>query len=214
MKKRCVRILPLYFFWCIPSLLIAAKTGFGWRELLATALWPATDRMSMSVLPVAWTLSFEILFYAGAALVLIDRVWLWWLLTFYSVAFALRPFGPLFQFLGNPIILEFLVGAALSYLPPMGWGRACIAAGVAALILGSLLLLPPIGDGTSFLEGRDAVTRLFVLGVPATLIVYGVLQTDLQRGIFSYLGDASYSLYLTHPLIIATIAAGLPFLTI
>lgn len=208
-RRRLVRILPLYLCWCLPSFLIAAKLGFGWREVLATALWPATDRMSMSVLPLAWTLSFEMLFYAGAALVLLDRRWLWRLLILYAGAFSLRSFGPVFQFLGNPIILEFLAGVALSYLPSLGSGRLGVPLGFIALILGGLLLLPPIGNVIDFLEGKQALMRLLVLGLPATLVVYGTMQFRLSRGMFSYLGDTSYSLYLTHPLIMGIVAAGL-----
>ncbi len=208
-RGRLIRILPLYLFWCIPSLLVAAARGIGWRELLATALWPATDRMSLSVLPVAWTLSFEMLFYAAAALVLIDRRWLWGLLTLYLAAFALRPLGPPLQFLGNPIILEFLAGAALTYLPALSWAWLGIPVGFLVLVLGGIFMWPPHGDIISFLEGREALIRLLVLGIPSVLIVFGTMQIRLSRGVLSYLGDASYSLYLSHSTIMLIIAAGL-----
>ena len=67
---------PLYFVCCIPAVLVAAPAGFGWRELVATfLLWPATDVMTAPLLGVAWTLSFEMLFYASATLVLFNRWW-------------------------------------------------------------------------------------------------------------------------------------------
>ena len=207
-KNRAVRILPLYFCWCVPSLLVAPNHGFGWRDALATALWPATDRMSMSVLPVAWTLSFEMLFYVAAALILLNRRWLWWLLIMYAGAFSLRSLGPPFQFVGNPIIMEFLAGAALTYLPPMAWARIGVPVGFLALILGGIFMLPPSGNIIDFLEGREGLVRLLVLGIPSVLIVFGTMQIRLGRGILSYLGDASYSLYLSHSTIIAIIAAG------
>jgi exopolysaccharide production protein ExoZ len=208
-RGRIIRILPLYYLWCIPSLLSAASRGIGWRELLATALWPATDRMSLSVLPVAWTLSFEILFYAAAALVLIDRRLLWLLLTLYLGAFALRPLGPPFQFLGNPIILEFLAGAAITYLPALRWAWLGIPLGFLILVLGGIFVWPPHGDIISFLEGKEALIRLLDLGIPSVMIVLGTMQVRLSKGWLSYLGDASYSLYLSHSTVFLIISAGL-----
>ena len=60
--RRFRRIVPFYFLCCIPGVIIAAKVGFGWREVMATfLLWPATDVMTAPILPVAWTLCFEML---------------------------------------------------------------------------------------------------------------------------------------------------------
>jgi exopolysaccharide production protein ExoZ len=33
--RRVRRIVPIYLLCCLPSVLIAAKTGFGWRDALA-----------------------------------------------------------------------------------------------------------------------------------------------------------------------------------
>ena len=212
MRKRLIRVVPLYLVWCTPKLLIAGvHHALSWRVLLATALWPATDRMTASVLGVAWTLSFEMLFYAAAALVLLGGRTLWGLLLLYALAFLMRAHGPVFQFLGNPIIIEFLAGVAIAYLPGTSrWlGLSLIAIGATSLIAGAWLLLPPIGDTIDFLLGAEAIPRLAVLGIPATLIVYGTMQMPLQRGAMTYLGDASYSLYLTHPLIMTIIVSAM-----
>ena len=73
--------------------------------------------MTAPLLAVAWPLSFGMLFYGGTALVLLDRRWLYALPFAYAVAFLLRPWGPIFEFLGNPIMIEFLFGVLIAQLP-------------------------------------------------------------------------------------------------
>src|SRR5215467_6854992 len=105
LTARLIRILPLYLVFASQQAIFAGLAGrpFGWREAIATFLfWPATDRMTSPALDVGWTLAFEMLFYAAAALVLTQRrgivpltyvaVGAW------AVAFTLRPAGPVFQF--------------------------------------------------------------------------------------------------------------------
>jgi exopolysaccharide production protein ExoZ len=56
------------------------------------------------------------------------------------------------------------------------------------------------------LIGAQAWPRLLMLGVPAALIVWGTLQLKSQESTFTYLGDASYALYLVHaPIAAATV---------
>jgi exopolysaccharide production protein ExoZ len=91
--------------------------------MLATfLLWPATYVMTAPLLAVAWSLSFGMLFYGCTALVLLDRRWLYALLFAYAVAFVLRPWGPIFEFLGNPIMIEFLFGVLIAQLPGVRFG--------------------------------------------------------------------------------------------
>jgi exopolysaccharide production protein ExoZ len=104
----------------IPTALVMAKTSFGWRDALAT-LWPATDRMTSPALLAAWTLCFEMLFYAAVTAVLVDRRLLSVGVGVFAAAMALRARGPIFQFLGNPIIFEFVFGVRC---------RTCRAAGL------------------------------------------------------------------------------------
>ena len=199
--KRFRRIIPIYLLCCLPDVLIAAKTGIGWRDAVATfLLWPATDVMTAPILLVAWTLCFEVLFYAAATLVLIDRRWAYALLAAYGLAFALRPFGPLFQFLGNPIVLEFLFGVAIAHAPMRREAVWLIPVGAAGLAAAGLFGVAPFGGTLKYLMGVDALQRVIVYGVPAALIVYGTMQIRAKQSAWTYLGDASYSLYLTHPL--------------
>jgi exopolysaccharide production protein ExoZ len=206
--RRAKRILPLYFlfaaFW---TLLYATLSHISWRAWLATwLLWPATDQMTPPLVTVAWTLSFEILFYAAFALAIWRRQAVWAIGAIFLAALALRS-NPVLQFLGNPIILEFLAGVGLAYAPkwrPAVWG---IPIGAAILVLGAVLGWPPYGSIVGDLSGQDGWIRLADLGVPAALIVWGALQIEARESVFTYLGDASYALYLVHvPIVIGAVA--------
>lgn len=206
--RRVRRIVPLYLMCCIPAVIVAAPAGFGWRELVATfLLWPATDVMTAPLLGVAWTLSFEMLFYGSAALVLANRLWALVLLAAYVIAFGLRPISPVFQFLGNPIIIEFLFGVAIAYAPRLNAGVATVCTGVALLLVAGLLGFAPAGGPLDFLRGDDNLRRVFVCGVPAAIIVYGAMQIQSAPSVWTYLGDASYSLYLVHTFMVTPLQA-------
>src|SRR5438445_6310223 len=170
-RARVLRIMPIYLLCSIPAITImAAGPGLGWRDILATGLlWPATDKMVAPALGVAWTLCFEMLFYAAVALVLFDRRWLYALLATFVGAFLLRWAGPVFQFLANPIILEFMAGVVIARIGKVRWGLAMLPLGVAALLLAAWLTIIPNGHTELFLTGEQNLQRVAVLGIPALL---------------------------------------------
>jgi exopolysaccharide production protein ExoZ len=197
--RRIRRIVPLCFVCAMPAVLVAATVGFGWRELVATfLLWPATDVMTAPLLGVAWTLSFEMLFYASATLVLFNRFWVVPLLGVYIVSFFLRSFGPIFQFLGNPIIVEFLFGVAITRAPKLGLVIPAITGGIVLLLAAGILGVAPSGGTLDFLRGDDNLRRVFACGIPAAIVVYGTMQIQTTPSVWTYLGEASYALYLVH----------------
>ena len=206
--SRCRRIVPLYLFFTIPALATTISTGFGWRDAVATfLLWPATDQMTAPALWIGWTLCFEMLFYASAALVLVERRWALAVISAYGVAFSLRSIGPPFQFLGNPIILEFLLGVAIAYIPGWRAGIWAIAIGAISLVGAGLIGIAPTGGTIDFLLGHESLQRVFIFGIPAALIVYGAMQIQARESLWTYLGDASYSLYLSHPFLLSLLLA-------
>jgi exopolysaccharide production protein ExoZ len=201
--KRFRRIIPFYFIICTFALLIVARSGTAitWRDLLATFfLWPATDAMTLPLLPVAWTLCYEALFYAAAAFVLADRRWLFPVLGLFAASMALRQHGAVFQFLGNPLIFEFLFGVAIAQAPAFQQARWGIPLGAALLVGAGFLDLAPMGNSLEYLRGEEAFQRVAVYGLPAALIVWGAMQFKGRESFWTGQGDASYSLYLIHPL--------------
>jgi exopolysaccharide production protein ExoZ len=200
--RRVRRIWPIYLFASAPFVALAVVNGaFGWRAVIASiGLFPVTDTITPPVLPVGWTLCFEVLFYAAAAIVIWRPKTIGVLLTIFLVALIWRQ-SPLAQFVGNPLVLEFLAGVGIVSAPRWRPAVAGIPIGAAMLLIAVLARwLPPIMP-TDLLRGEHGWVHLAAQGVPAALIVWGVLQLDLRPGLLTYLGDASYSLYLTHPLV-------------
>lgn len=205
LARRARRIFPIYWLAALPWIAIAAAGGaLGWRELLASvALWPATDRIVAPALGVGWTLCFEVLFYAAAGLVLWRR-WTAWPLAIGYVAALFIGRGPVLDFVGNPLVLEFLFGVALAFAPR--WKPAILALPIG---LAALVVLAPYaqvqGLDTDYLRGVGNWSRVAAFGCPAALIVWGTTQVDAHPGALTQLGDASYSIYLFHvPMVLVT----------
>jgi exopolysaccharide production protein ExoZ len=160
----------------------------GWRDFVATVfLWPATDVMTESLLPVAWTLTFELMFYVCAALVIKGRKWIYLLIGVYVAAFCLRPVSPTFKILGSPLIIEFLLGVLIARLPMMRMAIWGILIGCAAILATAHLKLLPFGTWPFSDEGE--VARLIFFGLPAGLIVYGVMQIEATKGFWTYVRE-------------------------
>ncbi len=204
LRRRAQRILPLYAALALPYTLVAAiQAPFGWRDLLATCLlWPATDRLTMPTVPVAWTLCFEAVFYEAFALTLWRPKLIWILAPLYLTSLCL-PSIPVMRFVGNPVILEFLAGGALASLPQWRPAKLGILAG-STILLSEYMMHAPISQLSNLTwSGLESWNRVFYFGIPATLIVWGTTQLDIPNGVTAYLGDTSYALYLFHPALAA-----------
>ena len=115
---------------------------------------------------------------------------------------------PLLRFVGNPIILEFLMGVALFRLQQVP------AIGTAAIFVALMLFAasPATGADNNLLARKDAqivfgkwdgFIRLGFWGLPAALLVYGAVSNEqwFRRSSWKpmvWLGGASYSIYLLH----------------
>ena len=109
----------------------------------------------------------------------------------------------------SPLQLEFLAGMCIAVIAPrVPFARL---AGIFSIALGGLFLV--------FVSSRlyPHGPRFIYFGAPAALLVFGVvLLEDVIRlrviGLMKRLGDASYSLYLSHALVIALMVAVLNWL--
>jgi exopolysaccharide production protein ExoZ len=200
--RRFRRFAPMYLIISMPiffAIVFGSDGGFDWRQVLANLfLWPATDRLTWPLLSSAWTLCFEILFYAAVTAVLFDRRFLLVAVGLFVGSMALRSAGAICQFLGHPLILEFLFGVAVAYMPR--WPRAvwCLPIGAAASLVSALSGFR--GTADIGLGEDDMFYRVLAYGLPAAMIVLGTMQIDAKPSMWTFLGDASYTLYLTHPI--------------
>ena len=202
-RSRLTRIYPIYWICAVPTAIIATYTGIATtsRTLTSITLWPVFGPEYLQPYLVAgWTLSFEMLFYSSAAIVLIDRRALWAFAIAYPAATlgAVVTGAPALRFIGNPMVLEFLMGVAIGRSPTERVPRAGMAAIACAILLlavsdASRLYLP------RYVFELSATDRVWAWGVPAAMLVWGMLQLEgIDWRFFPYLGDASYSIYLAH----------------
>jgi exopolysaccharide production protein ExoZ len=214
LRSRFIRVAPVYYILSAPWLAMVIGVGkFSLASLATTLLfWPIwAQGPTEPVFSVGWTLCFEALFYSslgaivqwGArAAVLLGAT--------YAVALALNfaKAGAVFQFIGNPQMLEFLAGTAIAWMPIRNSPRAGLAAIAASLALLGIrytygIGLGPLSEMSEF-DPLAALNRVVAAGPPAFLLVWGCLQLEpwfkgRVVGALSYLGDASYSIYLAHP---------------
>jgi len=205
LRKRILRIYPLY--WLVLSILLAiyalesftlgpAGASDPWLVLAAYLLWPLED---MHVMPLAWTLSHEMLFY----------------LVFVVLIFSVRA--------GTAIFLVWMAGCfAGAVLAPLDWPRRFVFSPYNILFLfgmGAAAVWPKLGTGTARLILCAGLAAFFTVGFSEVLggwqwheglrtLAYGVGAAAMVAGLAGgalpvpkwllLLGDASYSLYLVH----------------
>jgi len=199
-KARFERIFPLYLLAASPYLLWnLVQPHVDWGRIAASlTLWPIwAGEYQVPFLHPAWSLYFEVLFYAGVTLWLVSPR-LAGIAAAVIVLSALQRPSAATDFLLSPIILEFAAGYGLAKLRRFPFP-------LPALILGLALLL---GLGQSFpahamLDASVAFTRVALCGVPAIMVVYAALGLEKffagrWSDVFVRVGDASYSIYLTH----------------
>lgn len=210
--NRITRIAPNYWFYTIvlasiglalPSLVRAVdinSEAVGKSLLFVPFERPGGD--IQPILGVGWTLNYEMFFYLIFALLIWMPAWQKTvaMLVIFSGLFIMAiiaDVGPVFDvFFGNTIVFAFVSGMAL-YLVVERWGRPRPAASIVALALGLVIWLSTAGPWSPTWSAR-----FFVWGMPASLIVYAALGLSPAGGRISgfleRLGDASYSLYLSH----------------
>lgn len=215
--RRVWRIFPAY--WA------ALALGVAWLYFSAgtqplSEKWLERFGRSVALLPdvelqpwvgQAWTLSYELAFYAAFALLLLlprhraARVLIAW---FAVVCFlnlkTHRPANPFSVLWFSPLVAEFLAGAAVGWLVRPGWSRGTwvmLAAAITWIAAGLLL-----ADRSPYDLQTDLRVRVLVWGVPCALMVAAFASADLhgRRMLprwLETLGEASYSIYLVHLLV-------------
>jgi exopolysaccharide production protein ExoZ len=210
-RDRLIRIVPLY--WIITTLKIAAvlaAPGLASRTTLdplyvlgSYALLPVHDATGIirPVLPVGWTLTYEMLFYILVAIALLFRTPLAKVCVPVLLAFAAFAFVAPDGGFANTIALEFLFGVAIgNAIPRLQSLHPAIAAVVGSIAFLALLVVP-VGDG---------LARPLTWGVPAACIVAAVVATEMsiRRHLPAWLlaaGNASYATYLTHGFVVPAV---------
>lgn len=220
--RRWSRVAPIYFILSLPMVASAiVHRTFTWPAAVSTFLfWPAADHgFSDPFLTSGWTLCFEMVFYSMVALVLAGGRW--WrnaaivglVLGAVIVARAFTTWEPI-SFLTSPLFLEFGFGVGLAMAltrlrrAPIWCGLALLALGAGAFILEAAFIGAPADRFISV--DVYGLTRVVLFGLPATAMVAGACICERAVGgrlahALAWLGDSSYSLYLSHGLAVPLI---------
>ncbi|GAB7007661.1 acyltransferase [Nocardioides sp. AN3] len=212
--RRIGRIYPLYFLVntaLVVLLVVSPHTvsfqheGPGTSILQSYLLLPQQGRLPVLV---AWSLVYEMYFYAVFAIALmlgrsrLPRVLgVWVVLTLALTAFASGSTNPYVALLANPMSLEFVLGVVIGLAVVHGrLIRPLPVVVAAALSYGGCLVFLTLCGWTGF--PSDSVRVMLVL-VPAGLVVYSAICLEVRHGyvlpvFLRRVGDASYSLFLTH----------------
>lgn len=231
---RIVRIGPMYWLATLAKLAaiaVAPKLALhtrptGWNTIASFLFIPSYNAQGavMPVLPVGWTLSFEMLFYAAFAAALACMVEpavivapIMALLA--GLSLLHRPDWPAWTALASPLVLEFVFGMGVAHLflaRRLQASRPLPFFILAALGLLALMLAPAVVPTTTttppLIPDMGDWRRVVFWGTAACAALAGCLATErwldphLPRWLV-VLGEASYSLYLTHGFVLPVVAA-------
>lgn len=217
LTRRLARIVPLY--WLFTGLMIAATllvparletASFSLEHALLSLLFIphiAPQGGFHPILLLGWTLMYEMFFYLAFALALClpRRAGLVALTLLFGTLYAIASGTALFPaalqlFWGDTVLFEFLLGVLFYFIQSDGRLRLDRLAP---------LLLVCAGIGLAALRGGVGL-RLIQFGIPA-LGVFGLFywmlpEVKLRAWVFLVLvGEASYTLYLSHPFVLETV---------
>lgn len=222
LKRRAIRIVPLYWLFTSVAALAAAlmpnlfqTTVFTWSHFFQSLFFivhEAPEKGGASpLLSLGWTLNYEVYFYIlfalAAFLAVTSRALV---LTVFFVAMWVAglltaPADPVLQFYLGANPLAFVVGMWIGWLHLNGRltydARRARILGFAALA-GAVLAF--VDDGTLLLVQISFAGQ--VVWAAGLLLLGLILEPKLKHWrLLEQLGDASYSLYLSHIFVIGVV---------
>lgn len=208
--RRIARVVPLY--WLLTAALVALAVVvssldeyapdlayIGWSFLFVPAL--NANGAILPMLPLGWTLNYEMFFYLAFALFVgLRQRWALTLVTLLLLSLVVwgrldSPSAVSLFFWSDPILLEFLSGIGLYVLVARGFSLPGLVR--LALVPAALALLLWFGE-------PDQTWRWLFWGGPSFLLVLTAVAGGPSPGrvpgqrVWETLGDLSYAVYLSH----------------
>jgi len=217
LARRLARVGPLYWTltglvfvlaWWQPAWFHSSRAD-AWQLIQSLAFIPFEKSPGTlePLLFLGWTLNYEVFFYTLFALCLPwcqrERAAVLILLGLVILGLCLRPEQAAARFYTSPIVLEFGLGLILYRLYRLH-PQPSIRIALASLFVGAAALwgLHGLVEDSS----PQALLRPLYFGLPAMGFVAAALWAPAVRGTLPVrLGDASYSLYLLHPFVLAAL---------
>lgn len=218
--NRLSRIYPLYWFYS----LILLGVYLLWPSLINPSLGGKINffesffllpQNTMPLLIVAWTLIYEMFFYMVFALLFLapekylSKILITWgvCILILNVAWLQPEVSNVisgFTILSSPLCLEFIGGCLIARLIFNGfyeWSKVCLALGIMGLLLSVVYFNITL---------LNHLHRFYFCGLPYLAVIYGVIALEVsgsKRYLFfmQKIGDLSYSVYLSHSIVINAI---------
>lgn len=221
LMRRIIRVVPIYWIY---SLLTAAFLFFAPQlfsmgklfdpvHMAASFLFIPWENGIGNIKPIlsaGWTLNFEMYFYAIFAVLLFGskRYFLPLLavifLSGYVAGLVFAPTPPIFDVITSPMLFEFLMGCIIGTLYMRSEfvlsGYLCVI----LVIVSVLAMIMPV------ILGVGDITRVIKWGIPGAFLVAGAVFLEKSTSVsfhplLTKLGNSSYTLYLTHTIIIGAV---------
>jgi len=212
----CCTLLALYFYvtyGLVEAPDRVASKQEAWAFFARSLMLIPQERLP--ILTLGWTLIHEMFFYLVFAVILCaprkvlpSLLALWGGITLFGY-FLVRPnitTGPIFDLIMSPLSLEFIFGAFAGILVIKRRLISPKLIFVMGMVLSalSLFLFPYI-----FPEATD-LSRVIVFTLPMSALLYGASCLDIEGefktpAILVHLGNWSYSIYLTHYLVLISL---------
>lgn len=228
-KTRIARIIPLYWMMTIVTVIacffypqLFTYTEISFQKIFFSLFfipYYKTGNIINPVLSVGWTLSYEMLFYT----LLTFSIWIkkneLIVVVFSFIIFtairvnSIESENPYLDFVGNPIIWEFFLGI-IAYRFRNSIKHHCSKL---VLLMVVFLSYSYMGYKNWINFGAEDVifsgfNRLFFFGVPSFLFVISFTSFEFNawnkkfKYFIIYIGDSSYSIYLTHLFVVASVS--------
>ncbi len=214
---RLTRIYPLYWFYSL-LLIVVFLIQPNWIHHVKDQTFSMIKSFLLlpqptgPLLNVGWSLVHELYFYSVICLILFfpEKILLfllgaWAILVMIShIIFSFS--SPMLLLMTHPLTMEFIAGCSIAQFynssGKKSWAWFILIVGLCLfLIVGYLHLLPG--------EIRDGWARIFVFGIPSMLVVLAGVLLEKKSILFPHflrrLGDASYSIYLSHALVLSAL---------
>jgi peptidoglycan/LPS O-acetylase OafA/YrhL len=222
--NRLSRLYPLYWIFSLPVLaiyvahpeMVNASQGHQVNILESFLLLPQN---LLPLLGVGWALIHVIYFYCVFTLLLfaperrLTNLLILWILfvaiggLLYEHLELIKPAATI-RLITHPLTSEFIAGCIVARLIQNGMrshGLMAVAIGIVLLLTGSFLFYSASPGAVP-----KGWLRVALYGVPWTMIAYGAVALEASSSILfprflRFIGDASYSIYLSHVLVISAI---------
>lgn len=213
MRHRIVRVVPLYWFFTavmacaalaaprlFPSTVVTLESVVQ-SLLFIPHVNPGHEGAIWPLLPPGWTLNYEMFFYLVFAVMI--AVGLGRKLWPFIVVFGVLALCGVFYDGDNPIILTYTAPLLLEFVFGVVIGHAFLRGLFEQRLWLGWLIVPALVAIVLAGEQDNHAFRFLFWGVPAALLVAGTLALEpliRQRSVtlLQMLGDASYSIYLSH----------------